>query len=52
MNIDINARILPTSMLHIANWQTHAKLPNHLTQYFTREMAIQQVIYHYKQLSK
>jgi len=52
MNIDINARILPTSMLHIANWQTHAKFPNHLTQYFTKEMAIEQVIYHYNQLSK
>ncbi len=51
--IDVRVyRIYPRLKQHIAEWSNKATKLNHLTQYFTKEMAIEQVIYHYKQLSK
>lgn len=41
-----------TKNKYVVTWSTETTLHNHLTQYFTKEMAIEQVIYHYKQLSK
>jgi hypothetical protein len=44
-------RTYPDSKRYIVEWKNHPVLFKHLTQYFTKEMAIEQVIYHYKQLS-
>ncbi len=35
-----------------AEWTGVSYLTNHLTKYFTKDMAIDQIIYHHKQFSR